>query len=107
MIGLMRSLAAEYAKTSLTVNAVCPGYVDTPMTRQSAGRVVEKTGRSQEQALAAITAMNASGRLVIAGGRGDDDPDPVPARKPRRERRRDHRRRRDQRVRRYSNSTMT
>ena len=64
MIGLMRSLAAEYAKTSLTVNAVCPGYVDTPMTRQSAGRVVEKTGRSQEQALAAITAMNASGRLV-------------------------------------------
>src|SRR5689334_3304461 len=32
LLGLMRSLAAEYAKTSLTVNAVCPGYVDTPMT---------------------------------------------------------------------------
>jgi NAD(P)-dependent dehydrogenase (short-subunit alcohol dehydrogenase family) len=65
-IGLMRSLAAEYAKTSLTVNAVCPGYVDTPMTKQSAERVVEKTGRTEEQALAAITAMNASGRLVSA-----------------------------------------
>jgi 3-hydroxybutyrate dehydrogenase len=64
MIGLMRSLAAEYAKSNLTVNAVCPGYVDTPMTRQSAERVVEKTGRSEEQALAAITAMNANGRLV-------------------------------------------
>jgi len=64
MIGLMRSLAAEYAKSNLTVNAVCPGYVDTPMTRQSAERVVQKTGRSEEQALAAITAMNASGRLV-------------------------------------------
>jgi len=64
LIGLMRSLAAEYAKTSLTVNAVCPGFVDTPMTRQTAERLVEKTGRSEDQALAAITAMNASGRLV-------------------------------------------
>jgi len=64
MIGLMRSLAAEYAKSNLTVNAVCPGYVDTPMTRQSAERVVQKTGRTEEQALAAIIAMNASGRLV-------------------------------------------
>ncbi|MGZ2412593.1 NAD(P)-dependent dehydrogenase (short-subunit alcohol dehydrogenase family) [Sphingomonas sp. F9_3S_D5_B_2] len=64
LIGLMRSLAAEYAKTKLTVNAVCPGYVDTPMTQQSAARVMHKTGRTEEQALAAITAMNASGRLV-------------------------------------------
>jgi 3-hydroxybutyrate dehydrogenase len=64
LIGLMRSLAAEYAKTNLTVNAVCPGFVDTPMTRQTAERLVEKTGRSEDQALAAITAMNASGRLV-------------------------------------------
>ena len=35
LLGLARSLAAEYAKTNLTVNAVCPGYVDTPMTDQS------------------------------------------------------------------------
>ena len=39
LLGLMRSLAAEYAKTNLTVNAVCPGYVDTPMTDQSVARV--------------------------------------------------------------------
>ncbi|MEO7654684.1 MAG: SDR family oxidoreductase [Sphingomicrobium sp.] len=64
LLGLMRSLAAEYAKTSLTVNAVCPGYVDTPMTDQSIARVKKITGRSDEESRAAITNMNASGRLV-------------------------------------------
>jgi len=64
LLGLMRSLAAEYAKTNLTVNAVCPGYVDTPMTDQSVARVSEITGRSEGDARTAITSMNASGRLV-------------------------------------------
>jgi NAD(P)-dependent dehydrogenase (short-subunit alcohol dehydrogenase family) len=64
LLGLMRSLAAEYAKTNLTVNAVCPGYVDTPMTDQSVARVSEITGRSEQDSRAAIQAMNASGRLV-------------------------------------------
>ena len=64
LLGLMRSLAAEYAKSSLTVNAVCPGYVDTPMTDQSVARVAEITGRSADDSRAAITNMNASGRLV-------------------------------------------
>jgi 3-hydroxybutyrate dehydrogenase len=64
LLGLMRSLAAEYAKTSLTVNAVCPGYVDTPMTDQSVARVSEITGRSADQSRDIITNMNASGRLV-------------------------------------------
>ena len=64
LLGLTRSLAAEYAKTNLTVNAVCPGYVDTPMTDQSVARVSEITGRSEGEARTAITSMNASGRLV-------------------------------------------
>ncbi len=64
LLGLMRSLAAEYAKTSLTVNAVCPGYVDTPMTDQSVARVSEITGRSADDSRGIITNMNASGRLV-------------------------------------------
>ena len=64
LLGLMRSLAAEYAKTNLTVNAVCPGYVDTPMTDQSVARVSEITGRSEDAARSAIVSMNASGRLV-------------------------------------------
>ena len=68
LLGLMRSLAAEYAKSNLTVNAVCPGYVDTPMTDQSVSRVSEITGRSEGDARSAITNMNASGRLVHPDG---------------------------------------
>ncbi len=64
VLGLMRSLAAEYAKSSMTVNAVCPGYVDTPMTDQSAARVSAVTGRSEGEARDAIAGMNASGRLI-------------------------------------------
>ena len=64
LLGLMRSLAAEYAKTNLTVNAVCPGYVDTPMTDQSVARVSEITGRSADDSRSIITSQNASGRLV-------------------------------------------
>ena len=64
LLGLARSLAAEYAKTNLTVNAVCPGYVDTPMTDQSIARVSAITGRSEDDSRSAIVNMNASGRLV-------------------------------------------
>ena len=64
LLGLMRSMALEFAKTNLTVNSVCPGYVDTPMTSDSIARVMAKTGRSEEQARGAIEGQNASGRLV-------------------------------------------
>ncbi|GAA4714334.1 SDR family oxidoreductase [Sphingomonas lutea] len=70
LLGLSRSLASEYAKTKLTVNAVCPGYVDTPMTDQSVARVSQFTGRGEEFARDAITNMNASGRLVEPDGIG-------------------------------------
>ncbi len=68
LLGLARSLAAEYAKTNLTVNAVCPGYVDTPMTDQSIARVSAVTGRSEDQSRSAVEGMNASGRLVDPNG---------------------------------------
>ena len=64
LLGLMRSMAAEYAKSKMTVNAICPGYVDTPMTDQSVARVSQITGRGEGEARSAITNMNASGRLV-------------------------------------------
>ena len=64
LLGLMRSMAAEYARSKMTVNAVCPGYVDTPMTDQSVARVSEITKRGDDFARSAITNMNASGRLV-------------------------------------------
>lgn len=70
LLGLMRSLAAEFAKTNLTVNAICPGYVETPMTYESIARVAEKTGRSEEQSRQVIENMNASGRLVHPDGIG-------------------------------------
>ena len=65
-VGLARSLALEFAKTSLTVNAVCPAFVDTPMVDQSAQRIQRATGRSEEEARGALAAMNANGRLVTS-----------------------------------------
>ena len=64
LLGLMRSMAAEYAKSRMTVNAICPGYVNTPMTDQSVSRVSQITGKGDDFARSAITNMNASGRLV-------------------------------------------
>lgn len=63
-IGLVRSLALEFARTNLTVNAVCPAFVDTPMTDASAERIVNRTGRTEEEARSALANLNPNGRLV-------------------------------------------
>jgi NAD(P)-dependent dehydrogenase (short-subunit alcohol dehydrogenase family) len=64
VVGLVRSLAIETAKTGVTVNAVCPGYTDTEMMRESVARIVEKTGRLPTEAEAAILKNNPLGRFV-------------------------------------------
>jgi len=64
MIGLMRSLAKEFAQSAMTVNAVCPGFVDTPMADETIARIARATGREADQARQAVAEMNASGRLV-------------------------------------------
>ena len=64
MVGLMRSLAAEFATSSMTVNAVCPSFVDTPMVDDSAARISRVSRRSEEEARQALAAMNKHGRLV-------------------------------------------
>jgi NAD(P)-dependent dehydrogenase (short-subunit alcohol dehydrogenase family) len=62
LIGMMRSLSAEYARSGVTFNSVCPAYVDTPMTESAIRRIMETTGRSREKAMAAL--LTPQGRLI-------------------------------------------
>jgi NAD(P)-dependent dehydrogenase (short-subunit alcohol dehydrogenase family) len=64
-VGLMRALAAEYAGTGLTANAVCPGFVDTEMTVESIANIRAKTGRSEEEARGELAKLNPGGRLIL------------------------------------------
>lgn len=64
VVGLTRALALELARKGVTVNAVCPGYTETDLLRQSIEGIVAKTGRSPAQARAELAAGNPQGRLV-------------------------------------------
>lgn len=64
VVGLTRSLALELARKGITANALCPGFLDTEMTERSLDNIMEKTGKSRDEALAALTAGNPQGRLV-------------------------------------------
>ena len=66
VIGLVKSLALEFAKTRLTINAICPSFVDTPMVDDSAARISRVTRRSDAESRAALAALNANGRLITA-----------------------------------------
>ncbi|MSP26249.1 MAG: SDR family oxidoreductase [Myxococcales bacterium] len=63
LIGWMRAVALELATTKVTLNAVCPGWVDTDMARDAANRIAQKTGCSVEQALVTLTAMSPENRM--------------------------------------------
>ena len=71
VLGLTRALAEDAGRWGVRVSAVCPGFLDTPMTDRTIARIVETTGQSEAEARAGIAGMNASGRLV--------DPDAVAA----------------------------
>jgi NAD(P)-dependent dehydrogenase (short-subunit alcohol dehydrogenase family) len=64
ILGLTRSLAMETARSGVTVNAVCPGYVNTELTRENAQRLAEKRGQSLDEALALMAASCPQRRLI-------------------------------------------
>jgi NAD(P)-dependent dehydrogenase (short-subunit alcohol dehydrogenase family) len=66
VLGLVRTAAAEVARTGVTVNAVCPGYVDTPMTDESVANIASGTGRSEDDARAILEGSQPIGRLITA-----------------------------------------
>ncbi len=65
-VGFVKSLALEYSKTNLTVNAICPSFVDTPMVDELAERISRVSKRNFDESRAALAALNASNRLVTA-----------------------------------------
>ncbi len=64
MVGLTRALAKETAKRGVTVNAVCPGYVDTDIVTRAAANIAGKTKLSEDEARKALYAGNPQGRLI-------------------------------------------
>ena len=64
MIGMTRALAVEIARSAVTVNSVCPGWVNTHMADEAIRRIAEKTGKGEEQARKALEGMSPQRRLV-------------------------------------------
>jgi NAD(P)-dependent dehydrogenase (short-subunit alcohol dehydrogenase family) len=64
MVGLMRSLAEVFAWSNMTVNAVCPSFVDTPLVDETIARIARVSSRDEAESRRAIEGMNKHGRLV-------------------------------------------
>jgi NAD(P)-dependent dehydrogenase (short-subunit alcohol dehydrogenase family) len=64
VVGFTRSVAAEVAGRGVTVNAVCPGYVDTPLTDESIARIVARTGVDREEAARLLLQQAGQTRLI-------------------------------------------
>lgn len=67
VVGPTRALTQEVARTGVTVNAICPGYVDTDLVREGTERIAVKTGRPAEAITAEFHKHDPQGRLITAG----------------------------------------
>jgi len=64
IMGLTRSIAIEISKTDVTINTVCPGFTETDIVSDAIDNIIQKTGRSTEQAIAALTKHNPQKRFI-------------------------------------------
>jgi 3-hydroxybutyrate dehydrogenase len=64
VVGFIRALALETAKTGVTVNAVCPGFTDTDLVSESLEKIMAKTNRTREETLGELVKHNPQGRLI-------------------------------------------
>jgi len=64
MIGMTRAIALEIAKTNVTINALCPGWVETRMLDEAVARIAGKTGRGEDDARRALASMSPQKRMV-------------------------------------------
>ncbi|WP_437331101.1 SDR family NAD(P)-dependent oxidoreductase [Sorangium sp. So ce381] len=64
MVGMTRAIAVEIARTPVTINCVCPGWVNTRMADEAISRIAEKTGRGEDAARRSLESMSPQGRMV-------------------------------------------
>ena len=64
MVGFTRALAIDLARTGVTINALCPGWVHTQMSDEAIARIAKKTGRSVEEARATLEGMSPQRRMI-------------------------------------------
>jgi len=64
MVGFTRALAIDLARTGVTINALCPGWVETAMSDEAVARIAQKTGRSLDDARATLSSMSPQRRMI-------------------------------------------